>query len=140
MDIIVRHLPDTITHYELERFVRRGIGSHWSLLGRVPDGELLRCPIMKITDQAQGYVEFHGLATIEPPGVAQGTTVRLDGASWQGQVMSVSKFMRRLRLRDKRQNRTLYIVAHHGERRRGESTVNHGKSTLRPNFHYVASR
>lgn len=120
MEIFIRQLPDSVTRVELAKFINQAIPSRWSLLGRVPQGEMIRCQIIKVTDIDAGITEFHGWADIEPVNVSQEVIEKLKGISLRGKRMKVRKFYRRSRLRDRRKHQTSSVAAAFKEKRKGD--------------------
>ena len=101
MLLFIRMIPRSVTSGELDRFVRKGMGSFWTRF-LVRQEIAVRPKVIRITNRKTHSVEYHGIVDIEPATSAQAAIRRLNRTRLKGKRVEVRHFFRRSPLRDRR--------------------------------------
>lgn len=101
MKIFIRGNGSSFTRKQLLAFVAKGLRGPW-YTGFRPQGEVVRCHILRAMDAKGRQVEYHGLVEVSPSRVGWQVISRLNGSKMQDQLMELRRWFDRRPSRDRR--------------------------------------
>lgn len=118
MDIFIRRLPKSTTRLDLIQFAAEALEPHWHLLEFSPIGRLRGCEIIRIADELQDNVEYHGIIHVEPQKAGLAVIDRLNGTFLNNKKVDVRQFHQRSAQHDRRRHQPQPLPVEISEQRK----------------------